>query len=85
MSLNDHHYYEILCEYIDPKDRVICSRRDRHHLMDRIPGRKLLMASIYVHKGTTCDKHCICRFFSGQDMLYAYDDYKNDDEYLSIP
>lgn len=79
MSLNDHYYYDILCEFIDPKERVICSRRDRHHLVDKMLDRRLLMASIFVHLGTPCDRFCICSFFTNIDFLCAYDNYQKND------
>ena len=82
--MNDYIYYTVICEYIDKKDRVICSRRDRHLLPIKNKIRNLLMADIYIHMGTPCDRHCICKFFCRKDFLDAYEDYKNGEEYINI-
>ena len=67
--MNEYYYYVILCRYIDRRDRVICTRRDRHLIAHRIPRRSALMASIYVHMGTPCYRYCICRYFSDEDLI----------------
>ena len=83
-AMNDHYYYDILCEFIDKKDRVICSRRDRHLMLIKSKKHTLLMAAVYVHLGTPCDRYCICRFFGEKDFLDAYEDHKNGEEYINI-
>ena len=82
--MNDYIYYTVICEYINKKDRVICSRRDRHLLHIKSMRRNLLMADIYVHLGTPCNRHCICKFFCNKDFLDAYEDYKNGEEFINI-
>jgi hypothetical protein len=77
--MNEYYYYAILCRYIDRKDRVICSRRDRHLVAYRIPGRKALMASIYIHTGTPCYRYCICRYFTNADLIAAHERVSNPD------
>ena len=72
-NMNEYYYYVILCRYIDRRDRVICTRRDRHLVTHRIPRRNALMASIYVHMGSPCYRYCICRYFSDDDLIDAYD------------
>ena len=71
-NMNEYYYYVILCRYIDRRDRVICTRRDRHLVTHRIPRRNALMASIYVHMGSPCYRYCICRYFDMDDILYRY-------------
>jgi len=70
--MNEYYYYVIICRYIDRRDRVICSRRDRHLIVHRIPRRLVLMGSIYIHRGTPCDRYCICRYFNDEDITDAY-------------
>ena len=71
--MNEYYYYVILCRYIDRRDRVICTRRDRHLIAPRIPRRNILMASIYIHMGSPCYRYCICRYFSEEDLIDAYE------------
>jgi len=71
--MNEYYYYVILCRYIDRRDRVICTRRDRHLIAHRIPRRNVLMASIYIHMGSPCYRYCICRYFSDEDLIDAYE------------
>ena len=75
--MNEYYYYVILCRYIDRRDRVICTRRDRHLITYRIPRRNALMASIFVHMGTPCNRYCICRYLSDEDLIDAYDRASN--------
>jgi len=82
--MNDHYYYDIICEFIDKKDRAICSSRDRHIVPIKNKRWTLLMATLYVHLGTPCDRYCICKFFCKKDFLDAYEDYKNGEEYINI-
>ena len=84
LSFNLYYYYDILCEFIDKKDRAICSRRDRHLVPLQNKRWTLLMATLYVHLGTPCDRYCICKFFGKKDFLDAYEDYKNEEEYINI-
>ena len=70
--MNEYYYYVILCRYIDRRDRVICTRRDRHLIAHRIPRRPILMASIYLHAGGPCYRYCICRYFDEVDIIDAY-------------
>jgi hypothetical protein len=83
-AMNDHYYYDIICEFIDKKDRAICSSRDRHIVPIKNKRWTLLMATLYVHLGTPCDRYCICKFFGVKDFLDAYEDYKNGEEYINI-
>lgn len=71
--MNEYLYYVILCRYIDRRDRVICSRRDRHLIVHRIPRRLVLMASIYIHMGQPCCRYCICRYFDDEVISDAYE------------
>jgi len=71
--MNDTIYYDVLCEYIQPEDRIICSRRDRHLIAIKSQIRHTLLASIYVHLGSPCNRFCICKFFQLDDFLIAYD------------
>ena len=71
--MNEYYYYVILCRYIDRRDRVICSRRDRHLIVHRIPRRIHLMASIYIHLGGPCYRYCICQYFTEEDIADAYE------------
>ena len=73
--MNDYYYYTILCEYIDIKDRIMCSRRDRHIIAKKREKYKLLLADIYVHLGTPCDRYCICKYFDKQDFIIVYEEY----------
>lgn len=75
--MNEYYYYVILCRYIDRRDRVICSRRDRHLITHRITRRNALMASIFIHRGTSCNRYCICRYLSEEDLIDAYDRASN--------
>ena len=68
-----YYYYVILCRYIDRRDRVICTRRDRHLVVHRIPRRRMLMASIFIHMGTPCYRYSICRYFDEEAILDAYE------------
>ena len=72
-AMNEYYYYVILCRYINRIDRVICSRRDRHLVVHRIPRRRMLIASIFIHTGSPCDRYCICRYFDQEDILDAYE------------
>jgi hypothetical protein len=76
-NMNEYYYYVILCRYIDRRDRVICTRRDRHLITHRIPRRNALMASIYVHMGSPCYRYCICRYFSDDDLIDAHERLSN--------
>lgn len=71
--MNDHYYYSIICEYIPKKHRVICSTRDRYLITyKRNYKHRLLLASIYLHRGTPCCRYCICRYFNEDDLLNLY-------------
>lgn len=75
--MNDYYYYTIVCRYIDKKDRAICSRRDRHLMVYKNPRYRLFNATIYLHLGSPCGRYCICRYFDDEDILGAYNDYRN--------
>jgi len=70
--MNEYIYYVIICRYIDRRDRVICTRRDRHLIALRIPRRIALNASVYIHLGTPCYRYCICRYFNDENRIEAY-------------
>ena len=71
--MNEYYYYVIICRYIDRRNRVICTRRDRHLIAHRFPRRSALLASIYIHMGTPCNRYCICRYFSEEELIAAYE------------
>jgi len=71
-NMNEYIYYVIICRYIDRRDRVICSRRDRHLLALRIPRQIAMNASVYIHLGTPCYRYCICRYFNDENRIEAY-------------
>jgi hypothetical protein len=77
--MNEYYYYTILCRYIERRDRVICSRRDRHLVTHKLPGRNALMASIYIHTGSPCSRYCICRYFTTSDIIDVYNRVFNTD------
>jgi hypothetical protein len=70
--MNAYYYYVILCRYIDRKDRVICSRRDRHLFVHKIPRRIVLMAALFIHLGSPCGRYCICKYLTNEDYVEAY-------------
>ena len=70
--MNEYYYYVILCRYIDRRDRVICSRRDRHLLALKNPRRLVINASIYIHLSSPCYRYCICRYFTNENFIEAY-------------
>lgn len=74
--MNDYYYYTILVQYIDKKDRAICSRRDRHLFIHKKPSYRPLLASIYIHLGSPCGRYCICRYFDDTDVMDVYKDYR---------
>ena len=72
-NMNEYYYYVILCRYIDRKDRVICSRRDRHLIVHKFPRRNALMATIFIHLGSPCYRYCICKYFNEEDRVEMYE------------
>ncbi len=47
--MNEYYYYVIICRYIDRRDRVICSRRDRHLIVLTKRDVNSQYNYIYVH------------------------------------
>ena len=52
--MNDYYYYNLICPFIPIKERVICSRKDRHLVILKNEKRRILNAYIALHRGSPC-------------------------------
>lgn len=74
--MNDYYYYNLICPFIPIKERVICSRKDRHLVILKNEKRRILNAYIALHRGSPCYRYCICKYFSKYDILDFYERIK---------
>jgi len=76
----NRYYYDILIKpFIKLDDRKILSKKDRWLIAImrcKNDSFKMLLSNIFLHRGTPCDRYCICGYFRKYDIINCYDKYK---------